>query len=184
MPATLAWAAGQDKTARRAEPGTQDCGAKPAQDAWFDRTDAPCSRVMQVHASCVARDGDGVLLVGPPGSGKSDLALRLLDRGFVLVADDRVDIIKGMARPPAMLAGLLEVRGLGILRLPHAPEARLALAVQLGRVDVRLPEPARHPSLDLPMVTLDGAGASAPQRVALALDCALGRLSQLAGAFA
>jgi HPr kinase/phosphorylase len=138
---------------------------------------------MQVHASCAARDGAGVLLLGPPGTGKSDLVLRLLDRGFSLVADDRVDIEGGVARPVAALAGLLEVRGLGILRLPHLAEARLALAVELGAAD-RLPASARHPMLDLPLLLLDPASASAAQRVALALDCALGRIVQVAGAFA
>jgi len=137
---------------------------------------------MQMHASCAAKDGAGVLLLGPPGSGKSDLVLRLMDRGFMLVADDRVEIENGVARPPAALAGLLEVRGLGILRLPHLPEARLALAVELARPP-RLPAPARHAELDLPLLAIDAASASAPQRVALALDCALGRIRQLAGAF-
>jgi HPr kinase/phosphorylase len=138
---------------------------------------------MQIHASCAAREGAGVLLLGPPGCGKSDLVLRLLDRGFMLVADDRVDIENGMARPPAALAGLLEVRGLGIMRLPHLAETRLVLAVELGG-GCRLPAPARHPTLDLPMLTIDPAAASAAQRVVLALDCALGRIAQLAGAFA
>lgn len=144
---------------------------------------------MQVHASCAARDKAGVLLLGPPGSGKSDLVLRLLDRGWMLVADDRVDIEDGIARPPASLAGLLEVRGLGILRLPHLAEARLALAVELGGPGERLPEPGRLLDLGrdiagLPVVCIDAAAASAPQRVALALDCALGRIISQAGAFA
>ncbi|HEY1932478.1 MAG TPA: HPr kinase/phosphatase C-terminal domain-containing protein [Acetobacteraceae bacterium] len=138
----------------------------------------------QVHGSCVSRDGDGVLLTGPPGSGKSDLALRLLRHGFTLVADDRVDIEAGIATPPAPLAGLLEVRGLGIVRLPSAPSARLALAVQLDGNPERLPAPARDKDLDLPTIRLDPAAASAPERVALALDCALGRVAQVAGAFA
>jgi HPr kinase/phosphorylase len=119
----------------------------------------------QVHGSCVSRDGDGVLLIGPSGSGKSDLALRLLGRGFSLVADDRVDIEDGVAAPPPALAGLLEVRGLGIVRLPYAASARLALVAELGVAAERLPAPGRHTGLGL------------------ALDCALGRVSQVAGAF-
>jgi HPr kinase/phosphorylase len=139
---------------------------------------------MQVHASCAARDGAGVLLLGPPGAGKSDMVLRLLDHGFVLVADDRVDIANGSARPAAGLAGLLEVRGLGILRVPYLPEARLRLAVTLGSTPGRLPEPARHACPDLPLLSVDPVRASAARVVSLALDCALGRIAQLAGAFA
>ncbi len=138
---------------------------------------------MQVHGSCAAREGAGVLVMGPPGSGKSDLVLRLLSRGFDLVADDRVDITDGIARAPAALAGMLEVRGLGIMHLPHRHQAPLALVVALGGSTPRLPLPARHPGLDLPQVGIDGMAASAPERVALALDCALGRVAQHAGAF-
>jgi HPr kinase/phosphorylase len=139
---------------------------------------------MQIHGSCASRAGDGVLLVGPPGAGKSDLLLRLLARGFDLVADDRVDVLDGIARPPPALAGLLEVRGLGIVRLPHVASARLALAVMLAPSDTRMPAPARHDALDLPLVEIDPRAASAPERVAVALDCALRRVTQVAGAFA
>jgi HPr kinase/phosphorylase len=132
----------------------------------------------------VSRDGDGVLLIGPSGSGKSDLALRLLGRGFSLVADDRVDIDDGVAAAPPALAGLLEVRGLGIVRLPYVATARLALVAELGAPAERLPALATHPALGLPLILLDPAAASAAERVALALDCALGRVSQVAGAFA
>jgi len=138
---------------------------------------------MQIHASCVALDGDGVLLLGPSGAGKSDLALRLLERGFVLVADDRVDVEDLVARPPPALAGLLEVRGIGILRRPHLAEARLALAVELAAGE-RLPLPRRHATLGLPMIAIEPFAASAAQRVALALDCLRGRASLAAGAFA
>jgi HPr kinase/phosphorylase len=124
------------------------------------------------------------LLLGPSGVGKSDLLLRLLDHGFMLVADDRVEIEDGMARPAAGLAGLLEVRGLGILRLPHLAPVRLRLVVALGEQGARLPEPARHASLDLPQISLDPTAASAAARVALALACACGGVTQHAGAFA
>jgi HPr kinase/phosphorylase len=139
---------------------------------------------MQIHGSCAARDDTGVLLLGPPGSGKSDLVLRLLDRGFALVADDRVEIEGGVARAPESLAGLLEVRGLGIVRLPYIRSVRLALVAELGRHGARLPEPARHPALGLPLVRLDPGAASAAARLALALDCALGRVTQSVGMFA
>lgn len=139
---------------------------------------------MQIYASCAARDGAGVLVEGPPGSGKSDLVLRLIDRGFMLVADDAVVIENGFASPPPALAGLIEARGLGLLRLPYAAPVRLALAIELAGRPERLPAPLRHPRLGLPLWRLDPRGASAAQRVALALDCALGRISQQAGAFA
>jgi HPr kinase/phosphorylase len=140
---------------------------------------------MQIHGSCASRAGDGVLLIGPPGAGKSDLLLRLLARGFELVADDCVDVVDGIARPAPALAGLFEVRGLGIVRLPHIASARLALVVVLAAAcAARMPAPARHDAFDLPQVTVDPRAASAPERVALALDCALHRVIQVAGAFA
>jgi HPr kinase/phosphorylase len=136
------------------------------------------------HGTCVARDGAGVLLIGPPGAGKSDLALRLIGRGFVLVADDQVEIADRIASAPEALSGLLEVRGLGIVRLPHVARADLKLVVSLTDHSERLPAPLTHPTLGLPMVHLDPASASAADRVALALDCALGNTAQIAGAFA
>ena len=139
---------------------------------------------MRLHASCAARGGAGVLLVGPPGSGKSDLLLRLLDHGFCLVADDQVEIVDGIARAPANLAGLIEVRGLGLLRLPYTKSARVALVCDLAAQPERLPRPARHGETGLPLLALDPAAHSAPARVALALACALGHVAQTAGAFA
>jgi HPr kinase/phosphorylase len=138
----------------------------------------------RMHGSCVARGGQAVLLIGPPGSGKSDLVLRLLGRGFDLVADDQVDIANGLVTAPAALAGLLEVRGLGIFRLPYAPSARLALVVDLVTRAERLPEPAIHAGLNVPLVHIDADAASAPDRVIVALECALGRMTQVAGVFA
>jgi HPr kinase/phosphorylase len=122
-------------------------------------------------------------MVGPSGSGKSDLALRLLSRGFELVADDQVDIADGIASCPTQLAGLLEVRGIGIVRLPWRPQARLALMVDLQERADRLPWPNRHQELGLPVVCIDATAASAVDKIVLALDCALGRVGQVAGAF-
>jgi HPr kinase/phosphorylase len=137
-----------------------------------------------MHGSCASRDGQAVLLIGPSGSGKSDLVLRLLGRGFQLVADDRVFIQDGMVSAPASLFGLLEVRGLGIVRLPAVAKARLALVADLSERAERLPEPATHAELGAPLIHIDATAASAPERIALALDCALGRVTQIAGAFA
>lgn len=150
---------------------------------------------MLFHASCVARGPEAVLLLGPPGSGKSDLALRLITEGWTLVADDQCVLraeggaLRAEAPPP--LRGLLEVRGLGVFTdLPVAgPDAVLRLAVRLlPREEVpRLPDPAAWSGpggLSLPEIALDADAPSAPAKVALALDAAAGRLSQRAGAFA
>jgi len=137
----------------------------------------------QLHANCVERGGAGILLLGIPGSGKSDLTLRLLEHGFSLVADDRVDISDGVARAPAALAGLLEVRGMGILRMRYTEWATIALAIELEASPVRLPGPRRHEALNVPLWALDPAPASAVARVSLALSCILGHATQLSGAF-
>jgi HPr kinase/phosphorylase len=137
--------------------------------------------MMTMHASAAARDGAGVLLLGPPGSGKSDLLLRLLDIGFVLVADDQVCLDGRVASAPASMAGLVEVRGLGIVRFAHVT-ATLRLAVRLGP-GPRLPEPERLRDLDLPVINIDPRAASAPLRVALALDCVVGHRTLVTGAF-
>lgn len=144
---------------------------------------------MRLHASCAARaevpGADALLLLGPPGSGKSDLLLRLLRHGFSLVADDQVIIGDDLTvRAPDALAGLLEVRGLGLFHLPYLRTATLRLAITLGRQAERLPETRRHATLGVPEITLDPALVSAPERAALALEAACGRVTQLAGAFA
>src|SRR5271163_1875554 len=108
---------------------------------------------VNIHASCVmlekaaaifgAGASDGVLILGASGAGKSSVALKLLAMGARLVADDRVELFEDeqvlWARAPAPLTGLIEVRGLGIVTLPHAANARVALAVQLGSNAGRLP---------------------------------------------
>jgi len=136
------------------------------------------SRGVTVHATCVALKGRGVLIMGESGAGKSDLALRLIHQGAHLVADDRValGLARGrlIARAPAAIAGLLEVRGLGIVKLP-ARQAALALAVQLGREGPRLPgEECWAPeglkgAPALPLLYLDGRHASDPAKISLAL---------------
>jgi len=149
---------------------------------------------MPLHASCAALRGDGVLFLGPPGSGKSELVLRLIGRGWSLVADDQVELDAeppdGLAaRPPEALRGMLEVRGLGLLRdLPVAAPARLRLVVDLlpdGEQPPRLPEPRRFEAAGctLPRLALAAREAALPDKVALALDAALGRLRMTAGAF-
>ena len=97
----------------------------------------------RLHATCVAIGGRGVLITGASGAGKSDLALRLIDRGAVLVSDDQVLLARRgvllYACAPATIAGKLEVRGLGIVDVPTVADVSLALAVRLGPPE-RLPE--------------------------------------------
>ena len=163
-------------------------GEHPRQAASICRMMRSDCRLMRnqrrLHGSCISRDGQAILLLGPPGCGKSDLALRLLSRGFELVADDQVDLADGVASCPGALAGLLEVRGVGIVRLPFRAEARLALVVELDGNGDRLPVPTSDPAFGVPVLHLDAASASAADKLTLALDCALGRVSQVAGAFA
>jgi serine kinase of HPr protein (carbohydrate metabolism regulator) len=130
-----------------------------------------------VHASTVAIDGRAVLITGPSGSGKSDLALRLLDRGFVLVSDDRTIVRRDgdrlLASAPPQIAGKLEIRGIGIMDMDTASDIPVALIVELTGDIQRLPEDSRErPILGvaLPLVTIDAMTASAPSKVALALD--------------
>ena len=97
-----------------------------------------------LHASCVELAGTGVVLLGPSGSGKSDLALRLIDGGARLVADDRVVVERSgdrlIARPPEAIAGLIEVRGLGIMRVGHCARAARARRGARRPPAPRLPE--------------------------------------------
>ena len=150
-----------------------------------------------IHASCVvlaaaarmfrAPADAGVLLLGDSGAGKSSSALRLMARGAVLVADDRVDIFMRdghlVACPPARLAGLIEVRGLGIIRQPHAKEARIALAVQLSPDAPRMPEPlAFAPPAGLadakpvPLLVLAAGEAALAEKIVLAAAAFSGAL--------
>ena len=107
---------------------------------------------MQVHASCVAFEGRGVLLRGPSGSGKSDLALRAVEAGAKLVADDLVTLeLRGeriWASPLPQAGGRLEARGIGIVRLPALAGAPLVLIADLARPE-RLPEPCFETVLGL-----------------------------------
>ena len=98
-----------------------------------------------LHATTVAIDGGGLLILGPSGAGKSSLALRLVSLGAALVSDDRTRlmIVDGELRatcPNADLLGSIEVRGVGVLRAPALPSAVIRLVADLGQ-----PEPDRLP---------------------------------------
>lgn len=130
-----------------------------------------------LHASCVELLGTGVVVFGAPGTGKSDLALRLIDGGARLVADDRLAVERHgdylIGRAPDAIAGLLEVRGLGIMRLDHCASARLGLMVALGSAEPapRLPERTTYELLGVPLayVELDSRTPSACAKIRVAL---------------
>jgi serine kinase of HPr protein (carbohydrate metabolism regulator) len=148
---------------------------------------------INIHASCIvladagktfgAPADAGILIVGESGSGKSDLTLRLIEKGALLVADDRTELsVKDgvlMARAPAALAGLIETRGIGIVALPFAAEARVGLVVALrGAAEIRrLPEAEFYePPAGLtlpraawpPLIRLNASETSATAKISLA----------------
>ena len=130
-----------------------------------------------VHASTVALEGRAVLITGLSGSGKSDLALRLLDRGFALVSDDRTIIRRDgprlIASAPPNIAGKLEIRGIGIVDLSHVEDVPVSLLVELSGDIQRMPDEDRRRAIlgvDLPLVHIDATAASAASKVSLALE--------------
>jgi len=133
------------------------------------------------------RSTRGVLLRGPSGVGKSDLALRLIDRGAQLVADDQCEIAaegeRVIARPPPALAGMIEARGVGIVKLAFLAEIPLALVADLVPPDQveRLPEPetAQLCGIALPLLKIDPFPASAPAKLLLALAVAAGNAESI-----
>jgi serine kinase of HPr protein (carbohydrate metabolism regulator) len=130
-----------------------------------------------LHASTVALDGRAVLISGLSGSGKSDLALRLIDRGFTLVSDDRTILRKEgnklIASAPETIKGKLEIRGVGIVEMDQAQDLPVALIVELTSEIERLPDDNRQRlilGLGIPVINVDAATASAATKVTLALD--------------
>lgn len=144
-------------------------------------------REILLHANCIAIEGGAALLLGPPGSGKSDLSLRLITSQWVfgdeivrpvIVADDQVRI--GLrdetpwGRCPDSIRGLIEVRGQDIASFSHRPEAPIRLVVELvNPVAIeRLPDPGSQVTIlgkPLPLLRLAPFEASAPAKLVLAL---------------
>ena len=126
---------------------------------------------MLIHASAVAIQNQGILIAGPSGVGKSSLALRLIDEGATLIADDQVVLESSndglIASPLPQGAGLLEIRGIGIMRLPFIAKVPVRFYVELVTDPSsleRLPSPKTHSFLDckLPAYKLWGQSACAP----------------------
>ncbi|MES2057583.1 MAG: aldolase [Pseudomonadota bacterium] len=129
-----------------------------------------------LHVSTVAIDGRAVLIEGPSGAGKSDLALRLIDRGAVLVSDDYTILIRSgdtlLATAPMTIAGKIEIRGLGIVPMPHVERVPVALLVRLTDGFDRMPldrSERKIAGIAVSEVSLDAHENSAPIKVELAL---------------
>ena len=129
------------------------------------------------RASCVAIAGRAILIEGAPGSGKSSLALALIDRGAVLIGDDGVTLkVRGgklYASPPPNIAGLFEVRNLGLLEFPTVADLPIALVVRLDLAAERFIDAAEQVELGgvaLPMVRLWPGGEVLALKVELAVE--------------
>ena len=116
------------------------------------------------------------MIEGESGAGKSDLALRLIDRGAQLISDDYTLLQRAgrelIASPPDTIAGRIEIRGLGILTMPHVEKIPVALLIRLTDAPERLPlaeEVRRIAGLDIREIAVDAHTASAPIKVELAL---------------
>lgn len=142
----------------------------------------------QIHATAVAVNGNGILLTGESGSGKSDLALRLIQQDARLIADDRCDVFATAhdlnVSPPAALRGMLEVRGIGIVVLPYEENAPVALVFRMtGRETIdRLPEAKTTTieGIELPLFDIDPFESSAPDKVRIALQMITGTIGSVA----
>lgn len=130
-----------------------------------------------IHASCVAKDGRAILILGRSGGGKSDLALRLIDRGAALVSDDYTQLRRHgerlLASAPANIRGKMEVRGVGILDFGAVADIPVCLLVDIDADIARLP-PARDrreiAGVALPRIAVGALEASAPLKIEKALE--------------
>lgn len=133
---------------------------------------------MLVHATTLDIAGLGVLILGASGVGKSDLALRLIADGALLVADDQTLVeVRGdelWATAPATIAGLIEARGVGIVPTGIKRGTRLALAVEFADQPERMPERRSWSlpggKLEIPLIALNPFEASAPAKLRFAVS--------------
>ncbi len=129
----------------------------------------------RLHATSVAIGGLAVLIEGPSGAGKSDLALRLIDRGAVLVSDDQTLVLRSgktlVARAPTEIAGRMEVRGIGIVAMPHVDDVPVGLVVRLDGQVERMPDRRirRVAGVEVRELHLDALHASAPIKIEMVL---------------
>ena len=115
-----------------------------------------------LHATTVAVNGRGIAIIGPSGAGKSALALGLIALGAALVADDRTQVARAggqvIASVPTAIAGLIEARHVGLIRMPHAGPTPLRMVVDLSRTETdRLPHAHSHSVLGTPLPCLHKA---------------------------
>ncbi len=138
--------------------------------------------MQNIHATTVDFNGHGLLILGKSGSGKSDLALRLIcEKGAVLVADDRTDlqIFENtlFASCAENLSGLLEVRGVGLIRLNTKEKTPVKLVIQLSKPEEieRMPSASffNYENLKLPLLKLNAFEISAVHKIVVKLNCIL-----------
>ncbi len=131
----------------------------------------------KIHSSSVVLDDNGVLILGSSGSGKSDLALRLIDAGATLVSDD-ISICKKKSNDvylycPSETKGLLEVREIGIITVPFVERIKLRLVVKLtSKSNDRIPKTniLRILGIKFPLLKIDGRNPSAVVKVKVKLN--------------
>ncbi len=133
---------------------------------------------MNIHASCINFKKKGILLLGDSGAGKSEMCLRLIfEHGAVLVADDRVDIVikqqKIYASAPQILEGLLEVRGIGIIKLKYCRRSKIDMVVKLTNQKIeRLPEKEFYvfEGIKIPQISINPQEVAAPIKILAGLS--------------